>query len=446
MSGAAVCWICLDGGADDTGMPLVRDCACRGDDAGFAHLSCIIKYAQKKSEQAIVPNEFITPWEKCPNCLRSYQNDLAVHIADAFVSFAKKSYDYPGNQLFDKVKVMVALHNQIGSNLTATSGRETMDAKDKIENLIHNLLVTVDQAKEEHDMGGWVHMAPTTDQFQMYKYICTNFEAFAYHNLAQIFGLDQTEEGAKTQIGYYSKARAIYDAFGKEAESKLMTKSIHRIRAESGGDEGRNLKVLKNIYQSRLECAGQNAEDTILTGFNYAICLIQAYHTIEAERLLTKLVAISRQVYGEDHRCTRKTAPLLKKCKRRLVGLADPDSKGSFQALRYENGGEICVVTGPIDDDDDKDENEGQMFPVASAMMLLLPGCPVMCYGLINAFHLNGKLGEIRSFAKDSSGGIRFGVHFEEKGLKSAAVKPQNLRIAFELPMRDIDETSTSSG
>ena len=70
---------------------------------------------------------------------------------------------------------MVALHNQIGSNLTATSGRETMDAKDKIENLIHNLLVTVDQAKEEHDMGP--HMDPTSYEYHQYMCICLLYEA-----------------------------------------------------------------------------------------------------------------------------------------------------------------------------------------------------------------------------------------------------------------------------
>ena len=100
MSGAAVCWICLDGGADDTGKPIVRDCACRGNDAGFAHTSCIIKYAEKKCEQFSIDSqifEFTAPWEICPNCNQSYQNDLSVHIADAFVSFAKRSYGYPGN-------------------------------------------------------------------------------------------------------------------------------------------------------------------------------------------------------------------------------------------------------------------------------------------------------------------------------------------------------------
>ena len=382
--------------------------------------------------------DFLRPWEKCPNCLQYYQNDLAVHIADAFLSFAKNTYDYPGNQLEDKMKVMEALRRQIGSNLSAATGRETMDAKDKIENLIHKLLAMVDQAKEEHDMGGWALMAPTTYEFKRYKFISLIFEAFGYQNLAQIYVLDQSEEGTKTQIDYYSRARAIYDAFGYEAESKQMTENIHRVRAESGGDKGLSLKVEKNIYQTMLERKGQNAEETILFGYNYAISLIQNNHSIEAERLLTKLVATSRQVYGEDHRCTRKTAPLLKKIKRRLVVLAGPDSIGTFQALRYENGGEICVVTGPIVDVTSPiadENNEGQLFRVESAILLPKPRCPVICYGLINASHLNGKLGEVRSMSMDSSsGGVRFGVHFEEKGLKPAAVKPENLRIAFELP------------
>ncbi len=46
------CYICLDEGPDEAGKPLVRDCSCRGDTAGFAHLSCIIEYAEQKSKQA----------------------------------------------------------------------------------------------------------------------------------------------------------------------------------------------------------------------------------------------------------------------------------------------------------------------------------------------------------------------------------------------------------
>ena len=66
----ASCYICLDEGANEEGKPLVRDCSCCGDTAGFAHLSCIFEYAEQKSEQAadsdLVGFSF-TPWEKCNN-------------------------------------------------------------------------------------------------------------------------------------------------------------------------------------------------------------------------------------------------------------------------------------------------------------------------------------------------------------------------------------------
>ena len=37
-----LCFICLDG-SNDTDGPLRRDCVCRGDDAGYAHLKCLVE-------------------------------------------------------------------------------------------------------------------------------------------------------------------------------------------------------------------------------------------------------------------------------------------------------------------------------------------------------------------------------------------------------------------
>jgi hypothetical protein len=52
---------------------------------------------------------------------------------------------------------------------------------------------------------------------------------------------------------------------------------------------------------------------------------------------------------------------------------------------------------------------------------------------LVSASHLNGELGVARD-VKENETGIRLAVHFEKKGAKSALVKKENLRIAFELP------------
>jgi hypothetical protein len=57
--GEAVCYLCLDGDVDEAGQPLRRDCACRGTDAGFVHLSCLAKYAASKSRHARGMKEFI---------------------------------------------------------------------------------------------------------------------------------------------------------------------------------------------------------------------------------------------------------------------------------------------------------------------------------------------------------------------------------------------------
>jgi hypothetical protein len=72
----AMCYLCHETEADDDGQPLRRDCACRGTDAGFVHLSCLTKYAATKSVQASGMNEFIKPWRDCPGCHQKYQNKL----------------------------------------------------------------------------------------------------------------------------------------------------------------------------------------------------------------------------------------------------------------------------------------------------------------------------------------------------------------------------------
>ena len=69
---AADCWICLESDANEDGELPRRDCSCRGD-AGFAHLSCLVTYARTKGADA---------FEDCPTCKQSYQNELALDLAN----------------------------------------------------------------------------------------------------------------------------------------------------------------------------------------------------------------------------------------------------------------------------------------------------------------------------------------------------------------------------
>jgi len=86
IDGVPVCYFCYDA-VDEDGQLLQRDCACRGTDAGFVHLACLMKYAETKSKQARDDmTEFVQPWETCPNCHQDYQNKLAVDIGPKAVS------------------------------------------------------------------------------------------------------------------------------------------------------------------------------------------------------------------------------------------------------------------------------------------------------------------------------------------------------------------------
>ena len=93
------CWICLVEGSDDEDRPLVHDCSCRGEDAGFAHLSCIMimKYDEHKSKQSADNdssriNTFSNAWVKCPHCNTNYENQLSTDLSTAFAFYAETSF------------------------------------------------------------------------------------------------------------------------------------------------------------------------------------------------------------------------------------------------------------------------------------------------------------------------------------------------------------------
>lgn len=111
----ASCYFCLEEGLDDMGEPLLRDCSCRGDGVCFAHLSCMIKYAEQKSKEAAGkdPKSFSEPWYECPNCKQCFKNELSLDMSSAFISFVESIYCHPGNSFHEKVLVMTALRHKI---------------------------------------------------------------------------------------------------------------------------------------------------------------------------------------------------------------------------------------------------------------------------------------------------------------------------------------------
>ena len=69
----AVCFICLDRGVE----PLHRNCACRGPTAGFAHMSCLVRYVSSAAETNW------RRWVECGTCEQHYFGATKLGLARA---------------------------------------------------------------------------------------------------------------------------------------------------------------------------------------------------------------------------------------------------------------------------------------------------------------------------------------------------------------------------
>ena len=183
----------------------------------------------------------------------------------------------------------------------------------------------------------------------------------------------------------------------------------------------------EHIPEQCYEESGEESTASIEAGLKLAIALRKAYYAIEAERLLTKLSSYHKQ--PTSHKVTKEAESGLQHCKVWYVKIKSRDESESFQALRYEEDGRKCVVQGPIVTP--RNIQDEITFTVASEDIYLTLGTPVVCHGLKFSTHLNGKIGDLRSW--DEASGL-FKVHFEDTDLEPCPVKQDFMRILFELP------------
>ena len=290
----ASCYFCLEEGLDDMGEPLLRDCSCRGDGVGFAHLSCMIKYAEQKSKEAAGkdPKSFSKPWYECPNCKQCFKNELSLDMSSAFISFVESIYCHPGNSFHEKVLVMTALRHKIVTivGLMTQYLRKNDNTVTSVDMLVKvhegkilskNVLAMVEKVKKEEMMNSF-----------LYKALRADYEARTYCYLAML-NSDSSEE----YIACYKKARKIYDLLGIKNEAQACQNSIdaHRILLARDGDEAKANDSLAEIGRENYK-----HQSKMSYGLD-ARALLNAHRVIEAERLAMKLATDSRRVHGPDH-------------------------------------------------------------------------------------------------------------------------------------------------
>ena len=280
-----VCYFCLGEEGDDEGKPLVRDCSCRGN-SGFAHLSCLTKYAEQKCRAAGDGEmaTFTEPWYKCNNCKQPFQNQLAIDLASACVSFAEATYGHPDSGKWDKLKIMAALRFKI-NKLGDSDADRTM--------LINQLLDTVKQTKKDLNMIRWIHKPKGSEEYRYYRLLCVEYEAYAYAELGTLLISDTSEEGFKIAITHYKKVRAIYNLVGMKDSAQQMDtiismqtankQAVNNEDAPSATITNSGLEAMKKMYESNIISEGMDSVIAIQSGIMYTRALGNMGHCIEAE-------------------------------------------------------------------------------------------------------------------------------------------------------------------
>ena len=261
-------------------------------------------------------------------------------------------------------------------------------------------------------------------------------EAMAYEFIG--FFEVRTKEHYKEGVKHYRKAINIYRSSGDvsaEIEAQTTLASI-----QSPSMAGADLNDIRDLYREHVQSEGEQGRHALVIGTELANALIQAGHRVEGERLLSKLAAISLQVYGAEHDLSKMIAMMLKLSTQRYVEIQSQPGV-TVEALQYDAIRDQYVVVKDRETEVHgaalQQTKMGKTFTVAANDVIIDEKTPVICRGLINAAHLNGKIGDLGEYNSDTG---RHQVYFEDKSLKPAMVKTENLRIVCELPA--VDEES----
>eukprot|EP00578_Thalassiosira_sp_NH16_P020305 CAMPEP_0181089974 /NCGR_PEP_ID=MMETSP1071-20121207/7587_1 /TAXON_ID=35127 /ORGANISM="Thalassiosira sp., Strain NH16" /LENGTH=289 /DNA_ID=CAMNT_0023171955 /DNA_START=233 /DNA_END=1102 /DNA_ORIENTATION=- len=246
--------------------------------------------------------------------------------------------------------------------------------------------------------------------------------------------VEGTEQSSKEAVEYFKKCLDLSKEIGENIA--IEAAKSHLSHAKSLQGEGsykqQTLKQRRDLYEYYVGRYGEHSPHSIRSGLDLALGLMGNYHSIEAERLLVNLATQSRRVHGPEHALTKSAESDLQECKVRCISVMHKGRQQGFQVLQHEGDEETLVLKGPMTKDGYGDET----FRVTAKAIHLdyNLGTPVICHGLKKAHHLNGKIGDLRQANKEAK---RFEVHFEDPKLKPCLVKPENVRILFELPGND---------
>jgi cation transport regulator ChaC len=230
-------------------------------------------------------NEFVQPWRVCPSCHQKYQSELAVDIASKFVSFVHGQYPDNTKRQVESLHLKLRSLGSMFERLQPVQKREA--------GVTANVLLSlIDRMKGE--------ISPLPLRY-------SQMEANTYNIHGCIALNEGTDESARRAVVHFEKNLKVYEAIGDTGRIVTAKSNIAHAKSmyESGSNNEELVKASQELYELRVAELGEENENTIISGRQYAIDLRKANRRDEARELLTKLLATSKQVLGPHHNTTK---------------------------------------------------------------------------------------------------------------------------------------------
>ena len=232
------CWICLGEGPDDVGLPLRRECSCRGS-SGHCHLKCVVKYAQGKTVDDWQSTE---QWVFCPNCEQQYGAHFSLDMAKEFVSYVEDKFP---PLIFQRNPRHLAIHI-IAHHVQLMVIRHRQDA-DEMRRSAQFILSSMSRTKQ-------VEPHPPA--------LLLDAEAYAHFRLGALSRYggangDFESKDFESAIIHYENARDICKSMGDETDAAAYEGFAARVKAEREGnyvdEEEEAFTLQKNLVLESLE-------------------------------------------------------------------------------------------------------------------------------------------------------------------------------------------------
>jgi len=423
----ASCWICLEDGPDEGGQPIRRGCSCRND-AGFAHISCIVTYSKKRYAKILNGRGMDgytcrEPWTQCVNCKQDYTRYVAVDMAAEYV---RNSEGDPGG-IHSTIAKLVLLYALLDTDV---------DALEEGKELNEDVLSVLNRGSFAHARN---------------KRTATVLEAEALTTLGNsLMRIERNKADFAKGVELLKRACDLEKRIGNADNVQAIEERIKRFQATmyGGSDACDTAKLemhrLEKQYKEHIRRFGKGHRTTIDTASLLMVARGSFGSFFKSYDLLKETLVLSRRVLGSDHDTT-----ILLEEKAKLFQAGWPavvlpkETKLSAIKVDVSNDGmNTCTVstsgndsrimstiaTGFQEDSSSYlvNKNHGSAS-VSPSQLIVLPIAPVTLVGLKGAAHHNGKRGVIRGWNQKKE---RYVIELEEEE-KSLLVKPDNARIAF---------------